>query len=77
MSTSGQAAAILQALKNGESITQAEAIPRFSCYRLAARINELRAAGHKIVTQHERINGGSFGRYVLADDSVKAGATNE
>jgi len=52
------------------SITQAEAIEKFRCYRLAARIAELRVPGrlppgYRIVTETEPHQGGSHGRYVL------------
>lgn len=36
------------------SITAAEAIERFGCYRLGARIYDLRQRGHKIVSIVER-----------------------
>ena len=43
---------ILEHLQVHGSITSAEAVGRFRCYRLAARISELREAGHNIVTEH-------------------------
>ena len=41
---------ILNFLKTGKSITAARAIHDFRCYRLAARICDLRALGHNILT---------------------------
>ena len=41
---------ILQHLKSGQSITATQAISLFNCYRLAARIDELRKKGHLIET---------------------------
>ena len=41
---------ILQHLKSGKSITVKQAISLFNCYRLAARIDELRRKGHVIET---------------------------
>tara|TARA_R100000808_G_scaffold24737_1_gene57946 strand:- start:3363 stop:3548 length:186 start_codon:yes stop_codon:yes gene_type:complete len=39
---------ILQALKNGDRVTSLGALERFGCFRLAARIGELRQKGHPI-----------------------------
>ena len=40
---------ILDYLRQNGSITQAEAISQFGCYRLGARIWELKQRGHKII----------------------------
>ena len=37
------------------------------CDRLAARILELRAAGHEVMTLNERHPGGTHARYVLCE----------
>ena len=42
---------ILQHMELFGSITAAEAVERYSCYRLSARIADLRAAGHAIVSE--------------------------
>lgn len=47
-SKQSQCAAILDWLKSGNTITPLEALDRFGCNRLAARINDLRRAGHNI-----------------------------
>jgi hypothetical protein len=60
-----QRAAILAWLKAGRSITPAEAIAWFNCYRLAARIYDLRLAGYAIVTQSLRTDGNRCARYSL------------
>lgn len=44
---------ILSHLKDGQSITQLEALNLFGCLRLGGRIYELRAAGHPIETKWE------------------------
>lgn len=44
---------ILEYLKQGKTITQAEAITYFNCYRLSSVIKRLRNVGHDIVTHHE------------------------
>lgn len=43
--------AVLFWLKQGNSLSQAEAISKFGCYRLGARIYDLRKSGAKIETQ--------------------------
>ena len=58
----------LQKHKNG--ITQATAIERFGCYRLSARISDLREMGYEIDTIRETKKNRygvpcSYARYVL------------
>ena len=43
-----QRAAILEALRQGSRLTPLDALRRFGCMRLAARIWELRAEGYPI-----------------------------
>jgi|TARA_R110000772_G_C12965314_1_gene403927 hypothetical protein len=43
-----QNAAVLTYLKSGNQITPLEALHKFGCFRLAARIYELRQEGHQI-----------------------------
>lgn len=45
---------ILEHLKRHRSITPMDALNLFGCYRLAARIYDLRDAGHEIVTDTSR-----------------------
>ena len=58
---------ILAYLKQGKTISQAEAIDLFNCYRLSAIIQRLRNAGYDIVTHYERNKSGvgSHARYEL------------
>ena len=49
--TTSQSAMILNFLESGGSLTPIEALQKFSCFRLAARINDLREAGHEIQTE--------------------------
>lgn len=58
---------VLAHLKQGKTISQAEAIQNFDCYRLSAVIQRLRLAGYDIVTHSEpNIKGkGSHARYEL------------
>lgn len=46
-----QASKILAYLRQGHRLTPLAALDLFGCYRLAARIHELRADGHTIVEQ--------------------------
>ena len=46
-----QCALIRAHLEAGKAITQAEAIEAWGCYRLGARIFDLRAAGMDIITE--------------------------
>lgn len=58
---------ILNYLKQGNSITQMEAIQLFNCYRLSAAIYRLRNSGHEIEThkQQKAMSSGVFARYAL------------
>ena len=49
MNTASLCEKILAWLKAGKPITQGEALKRFSCMRLGARVYDLRQAGHQIV----------------------------
>ena len=60
---------VLNHLKSGKTITQAEAAKSYDYYRLSANIERLRKAGYDIVTHHEK-NGqttGSHARYELRE----------
>ena len=48
---------ILEHLKAHGCITAAEAISRFKCYRLAARIADLRDMGYGIITDNKDSEG--------------------
>ena len=52
------------------SITQMEAVSEFNCYRLSARIHDLRKTGVNIETKNERNknNSGTHARYFLIKD---------
>ena len=52
-----------------QGITPLYALEHAHCYRLAARIAELREAGHTIVTLHERHEGGYHARYQLVREN--------
>jgi hypothetical protein len=58
-----QTVAILNHLLTGASITSLEALQSFGCFRLGARIWELKKQGEPIKTEMITMNGKSFARY--------------
>jgi len=58
---------ILARLKDGQQITQMDALNGCGCFRLASRINDLRNAGHDIVTENRTLPNGK----VIAAYSLK------
>lgn len=68
--TRSQCNKILEYLQKHSSITQAEAIERFDCYRLSARIFDLRERGYDIETitcfkKNEEGNVVNYAKYKL------------
>lgn len=43
-----QSRAILDALRHGDALTPLEALNRFGCFRLAARVHDLRRMGYPV-----------------------------
>jgi len=62
-----QTDAIRSHLLSGNSLTPIDALQQFGCFRLAARIDELRKEGLDIETIKERRNGKSYARYQLRE----------
>jgi hypothetical protein len=64
---STQTTQVLDRLKQGQSITQVDAIRLYKCYRLSAIIKRLRNQGYEIVTYSERNSSGTgtHARYEL------------
>jgi len=56
---------ILARLEKGKSITPLEALEKFGCFRLSARIGQLRDMGYHIITDPIRKDGKSFASYSL------------
>ena len=71
MSTNHQTQ-VLDHLKTGKTLSQAEAIYHFDCYRLSAVVERLRKQGHNIVTHQESNlnNKGTHARYELNEVNV-------
>lgn len=67
MKTESQNALIKGWLLNGKSITPLDALNMFGCFRLSARIANLRDEGLPIVTDMVTINDKRIARYYLAN----------
>jgi hypothetical protein len=65
MTSKPQTEKILSHLMKGKGITPIDALNRFGCFRLAARIADLRRAGHRIFTDSITKNGKTFASYKL------------
>jgi hypothetical protein len=52
-------------LLSGRDITPLEALDRYGCFRLAARVSDLRATGLDVQTVTEEHNGKRYARYRL------------
>ncbi len=57
---------ILNYLKRGRAITPLEALRKFGCFRLGARVWELRRAGHNIVKGWDEDGRKRWAKYHLA-----------
>jgi len=60
-----QTSSILKSLEKGQKITPLNALEKFGCFRLSARINDLRNEGHHIVTKIVKKDGKRFAQYSL------------
>lgn len=58
---------ILEYLKSGKSITPLTALNKFGCFRLSARILNLREQGHAIITKNITRQGKTFAEYSLME----------
>tara|TARA_R100001460_G_scaffold101327_1_gene145224 strand:+ start:190 stop:387 length:198 start_codon:yes stop_codon:yes gene_type:complete len=56
---------ILSYLEKGKKITPIDALNKFGCFRLSARILDLRQKGHNIITENITKDGKTFARYSL------------
>lgn len=65
MNENSQNACIAIWLKQGNTITPLEALQKFGCFRLGARIADLRKAGYNIETKMVEQNGKRFAQYRL------------
>ena len=65
MRTDSQNALIKGWLLNGHSLTTLDALTMFGCFRLSARIANLREEGYDIVTEMVTINDKRIARYYM------------
>ena len=56
--TTSQSAKVLYHLQNYGPLTAIEALELFACFRLAARINDLKEAGHDIQMEMKKLKNG-------------------
>jgi hypothetical protein len=62
-----QANAILKHMQDGNGITPMDALELCGCFRLSARIADLKKRGYEIITEKVKIAGGKYvARYHLA-----------
>ena len=62
---------ILNHLRKGKSITAIQALMEYNCFRLAARIKNLRDEGHKINTVKETLSSKKvIARYTLIKEAT-------
>lgn len=62
-----QSRAILEHLKSGNSLTALGALEKFRCFRLAARIRDLRKAGHAIESKPIKLDHCVIAEYRLTN----------
>jgi Helix-turn-helix domain len=65
MSTQTQNQQIIRYLKFGRKLTPLAALRLFGCFRLAARVHELRQNGLSVKTGTVHVNGKRFAEYHL------------
>jgi len=62
---------IINHLQQGKTLTSLEALKLFGCFRLSARIAELKNQGFDIVSNNIKENGKTFAEYRLGDFNVR------
>ena len=69
---------ILKHLNRGWKITPLQALNKYGCLRLAARIKELKELGHKITKKMVSRNGKTFAEYRMEPDlKIVEGGVND
>lgn len=70
-STVSKSNAILEYMQKGNSITGIEALDLFGCFRLPARIADLKKVGHIITSKIIKLaNGKRVAQYTLVEPSL-------
>jgi hypothetical protein len=67
-----QAGLILAHLQNGASLTAISALTQYGCFRLAARIHELRKEGYQIEETTLNHNGKRYSEYFIPTFKLEA-----
>lgn len=65
MKDTSQRAAILESLKLGRSITPLDALHDFGCFRLGARIYDLKREGYKIKSRRVQVGESIVSEYSM------------
>ncbi len=68
-----QTIAVLTHIKKFKSITPMDALNAYGCFRLAARIQDLRDQGHRIQTEIVRSGDKRYARYSLIKKAPRKG----
>ena len=63
MANLSQSNKILEHLQKGNTLTHMEALNLFGCFRLGARVYELKRLGHDIKSRMVKANGKHFSEY--------------
>lgn len=63
--TASQTNGILAYLKKGGTLTAIQALEKFGCFRLAARIRNLKDMGWRVEREMVRVKGIRFAKYSL------------
>ena len=71
MTHQAQSQKILEYMAQGHRISPLEALNKFGCLRLGARIYDLKNEGHNIITEMVSENGKRFARYSLIKSARK------
>ena len=64
--TASQSAQILRYLESGKTLTAKKAWTMFGCFRLAARIRDLRMMGHPINSERIQVRGKTVAQYSMS-----------
>lgn len=70
--SASQNKAILEALQSGQRLTALDALEQHGCFRLAARIHDLRKAGYHIEEETVSHNGKRYSAYFIKTFSLEA-----
>lgn len=67
-----QEAKILEHMKAGNRLTPIDALQKFGCFRLGARVHDLRMQGYAINSTLVEQDGKRFARYWMEDGALES-----